>query len=807
MFNNSLKIALRNFLKHKGFSFINIFGLAVGIACCLLIVLFVADELSYDKYHERADRIYRIGLHALLNNNPFNGVVTASPMAQTLVNEYPEVEAATRVRNFGFPVFRYQEKVFSEERVYHVDPSFFDVFTVRFIKGDPKTALIKPETMVLTRSMALKYFGNDDPTGKVLRADNRRDYLVTGVVEDVPRNTHLHYDFLSSLATYADSRSTIWVSNNYYTYVLLRPGSSPKAFEAKLVELVKKYVGPQIQAAIGISPEKFIASGGQYSYFIQPLTDIHLKSHLDVEVEPNGDMAYVYIFSIIALGILLVACFNFVNLSTARSANRAREVGVRKTLGSSRPQLVRQFLAEAFLMSTLAVILALVSVQLFLPAFNNLTGKDVAIPYFKNIATIPLLVGFVVIVGFLAGIYPAFYLASFNPVTVLKTEIPGSRRKSHLRNGLVVFQFAVSIFLIIGTLVVKKQLDYIQDKNLGFQKEQLVIVEKTDDLAASLPAFKQELLNSPTIVSATNTGNLIGGGFGNSVFKTAGAAGEENHLLWVYQTDVDFVKTYRIEMAAGRFFEEGRQADLQAVVLNEAAARELGLTDAVGKTIIAPGPVAAQTQTLNVIGVMKDFNFESLHRPIRPMVIGQFGPNARGRFVTVRIRPENVRETMAFLERTWKKFSSNQAFEFEFFDSYFARIYQAEQRTGKIFLYFSVLAIIIASLGLFGLASFVTEQRTREIGIRKVFGASIPNVVYLLSKQFTLWVLLGNLFAWPLAYFFIKKWLQRFAFRAGASLWPYLAASMIVLIIAWLTVSFQTVRAATANPARSLKYE
>jgi len=371
----------------------------------------------------------------------------------------------------------------------------------------------------------------------------------------------------------------------------------------------------------------------------------------------------------------------------------------------------------------------------------------------------------------------------------------------------VVFQFTVSIVLIVGTLIVKRQLNYIQDKNLGFQKEQLVIVKKTDDLAGGLPAFKQELLNRASIVGATNTGNLIGGNFGNSVFKIAGATGEENHLLWTSQTDVDFVKTYGIEMAAGRFFEEGRPGDLQAVVLNEAAARELGLADPVGKPIIVPGPAAAQTQTFTIIGVMKNFNFESLHRPIRPMIVGQLGPKAAGRFVTVRIRPENIRETMDDLERTWKKFSSNQAFEYEFFDSYFARIYQAEQRTASIFLYFSIFAIIIASLGLFGLASFVAEQRTREIGVRKVFGASVSNIVYLLSRQFTQWILLGNLVGWPVAYFFMRKWLQRFAYQAGISLWSFLAALLLVLAIAIFTVSYQTVKAATRSPANSLKYE
>ncbi|MCJ7582220.1 MAG: ABC transporter permease, partial [Candidatus Aminicenantes bacterium] len=561
MFKNYLKIALRNFLKHKGFSFINVFGLAVGIACCLLILLFVVDELSYDKYHEKADRIYRAGLYGFIGGNEFNGVVTASPMAKTLVDEYPEVEASTRARNFGFPVFRYADKVFSEERVFWVDPGFFDVFTVPFIQGDPATALDEPLKIVLTRSMASKYFGNEDPIGKIINADQTRDYQVTGVIENVPKNSHFHYDFLASLSTYPDSRSPVWVSNNYYTYFVLREGASPVAFEDKMGDLVKKYVGPQIQAAAGISLEQFYESGGAYSFFIQPMTDIHLRSHLEFEVESNGDISYVYIFSIIALGILLVACINFVNLSTARSSTRAREVGVRKTLGSNRPQLMRQFLAETIMMSLLAVLLALLLVQIFLPVFNNLTGKQVAIPYLDNMFTIPLLLGLVVFIGLLAGLYPAFFLASFDPVSVLKTETAGSLKKSKMRNVLVVFQFTVSIVLIVGTLVVQRQLNYIQNKDLGFNKEQTVIIKKTDDLSDKLKTFKQELLDNSNVLGATNTGNLIGGSFGNSAFRLATESGEDTHLLWTYFSDADFVKTYQVEMAAGRFFEEGREAD------------------------------------------------------------------------------------------------------------------------------------------------------------------------------------------------------------------------------------------------------
>lgn len=807
MFKNYVKIALRNFLKHKGFSFINIFGLAVGIACCLLIVLFVLDEVSFDRYHEKAEQIYRAGINGYINNTRFEGVVTCSPMAETLVREYPEVTAATRVRNFGFPVFRYEDKVYSEERVFWVDQSFFDVFTVPFIRGDSRTALAEPNTIVLTRSMALKYFGDENPIGKSLNADNRRDYLITGVVEDSPRNSHFHYDFLASLSTYGDSRSPIWVSNNYHTYLVLQEGVSSQAFEDKLVELVKKYVGPQIQAAAGISLEQFFESGGEWGYFIQPLTDIHLHSHYEFELEPNGDIAYVYIFSIIAIGILLVACINFVNLATARSVNRAREVAIRKTVGSLRGQLIRQFLAETTILSFVAVLIALIIVQFMLPAFNNITGKALSVPYLENIATIPSLLGVVLFIGILAGIYPAMFLASFDPAVVLKSETVGRTKKSSLRSALVVFQFTVSIVLIVGTFIVDKQLRYIQNMNLGFNKDQIVIVKKTDDLGNQIQAFRQELLKNARIVNASNTGRLIGQPFGNSAFKLAGETGEETHLLWTYFTDPYFADTYQIEMAAGRYFEEGRQADQQAVVINEAAAKELGLDDPVGKQIVALGPTQEQSQTFTIIGVMKDFHFESLHFQIKSLIVAPYGPNGVGRFVSVRINTEGIRETMAFLENTWRRFAGNQAFEYEFFDDHFAKIYRAEERTGQIFFAFSLLAIVIASLGLFGLAAFIAEQRTKEIGIRKVLGASETKIISLLSRQFTKWVILSNLIAWPVAYYFMHRWLQRFAFRPAISVWTFLLASLIVLAIALLTVSYQTIKAARSNPVDLLRYE
>jgi putative ABC transport system permease protein len=807
MLKNYVKIALRNFLKHIGFSFINIFGLAIGVACCLLIVLFVLDEVSFDRYHEKADQIYRVGINGYINNTRFQGVITCSPMAQTLVREYPEVTAATRLRNFGFPVFRYEDKVYSEERVFWVDQSFFDVFTVSFIRGDMSTALAEPNSIVLTRSMALKYFGDEDPIGKSLNADKRRDYLITGVVEDTPRNSHFHYDFLASLSTYEDSRSPVWVSNNYHTYLVLQEGTSSQAFEEKLVELVKKYVGPQIQAAAGISLEQFFESGGEWGYFVQPLTDIHLHSHYEFELEPNGDIAYVYIFSIIAIGILLVACINFVNLATARSVNRAREVAIRKTVGSMRGQLIRQFLAETTILSFVAVLIALIIVQFMLPTFNNITGKELSVPYLENVATIPSLLGVVLFIGILAGIYPAMFLASFDPVVVLKSETVGRTRKSNLRNVLVVFQFSVSIALIVGTFVVNRQLRYIQNKNLGFNKDQVIVIKKTDDLGNQIQAFRRELLKNSNVIQATNTQNLIGNIFGNSAFRLAGETGEETHLLWTYRTDPHFVDTYQIEMAAGRYFEEGRQADLQAVVINETAAKELHLDDPIGKQIVALGAPQGQSQTLTIIGVMKDFHFESLHFQIRSLIIAPYGPNGIGRFVSARVNSEGIRETLAFLENTWRRFAGNQAFEYEFFDDHFAKIYKTEERTSQIFFAFSLLAVTIASLGLFGLAAFISEQRTKEIGIRKVLGATESKIIFLLSKEFTKWVILSNLIAWPTAYYFMHKWVQRFAFRPAISIWSFLLASAIVLIVALFTVSYQTIRAARSNPVELLRYE
>jgi putative ABC transport system permease protein len=802
MFRNTIKITFRNILKHKGYYFINMAGLSIGIVCFILIALFIQDELSYDRYHEKADRIYRAGVRAVWADNEFHGVVSPAPFSKALVTEYPEVEVSTRLRRSGFPVIRYKDKVFSEERWYWADDTFFDVFTVSFIQGDSKTALTMPNSVVITESMALKYFGNEDPLGKSLNADNRRDYQITGVIEDVPHNSHVHYDFLASFITIEDGSDQYWISNNFPTYFVLKEGISQEEFETKLQLIVKKYVNPQLETVFGATIDELAATGGFIKYFTTPLTDIHLHSHLRFEHEPNSDISYVYIFTIVAFAILLIACVNFVNLATARSATRAKEVGVRKTIGSSRSQLIRQFLAETIVLGFLAILVALPIIEFLLPFFNSLTGKSLSVPYLANVSTIPLLIGISLFVGLLAGTYPAFFLASFDPVAVLKGKSVGRSKRSWFRNSLVVFQFAVSIVLIIGTLVVYRQLNYIQNKNLGFNKDQVVIIKKVDDIGQEIRPFKQELIKHSGIISATNSSNMIGDFFGDNLYRQIDQTRDKNQLIWRFWTDPDYADTYKIQIKQGRYFSDYQQEGQQEVVLNESGVKILGYDDPVGQKIIDQDGNA-----FTIIGVVEDFHFESLHKRLNPLIIHPYSPRGNGRYLSVRVNAENIRETLAFMKNTWQKYSGGQAFEYEFFDDHFAKIYISEEKTGKIFFSFSLLAILIASLGLFGLTAFITQQRTKEIGIRKILGASIPGIIFLFTKQFTRWVLVANIIAWPLAYFAMNKWLQNFAYRTSIGMETFVLSAILALLIALFTVSFQSIRAAISNPVDSLRYE
>jgi putative ABC transport system permease protein len=803
MFINYLKIAFRNLKKNKGYSFINISGLAVGIACCIVILLFIQNEFSYDKYNKNYDRIYRVRLDAKISNNELNTAESCAPCGPTFVQEIPEVENFTRIRNFGFPVMRYKDKAFSEEKFFWVDSTFFDVFTVHFIEGNPKTALSQPNSVVITESTARKYFGNEDPMGKMLNSDNRRDYLVTGVIDDFPVNSSFHFDFLASLSSYQVQNDHMWLSNNYYTFILVREGVNATELEKKIQEVSKAYIGPQLIKIVGATYDQMIKGGSRYNYVIQPLSDIHLKSNLSNEIEPTSDILYVYIFSIIAFAILLIACINFTNLSTARSSSRAKEVGIRKTLGSNQALLIRQFLTETVLMSFLAMLFALLLVELFLPTFNLISNKHLFLHIFSNYYSIPLLILFVLFVGFVAGTYPAFVLSSLMPVKVLRGNLQKSSNKSLLRNFLVILQFSISIFLIVGTFIIQGQLNYIQNKKLGFNRNQILIIKKTDDIGKYINSFKNDISQLGNITDVSNSTTIPGGNFGDTAIKREGAGPDEVHDIKLLFTDYDFISTYQIKMKEGRYFSRDYGNDTSAIVINEEAVKTMGLKNPVGKYLVRIG----DNRKYKIIGVTNNFNFESLHQKIDPLIFGLFRTMDFGKFVSVRFMPKNAKSTVESISSIWHKYVGNQAFEYSFFNDDFARLYTSEQRTGSIFSVFSVLAIFIACLGLLGLAAYTAEQRTKEIGIRKVLGASVSEIIFMLTKEFTKWVLIANIIAWPIAYFFMNEWLENFAYRISLSIWVFVLAGISALLIAVLTVSYQAVKAALANPVESLRYE
>ncbi len=808
MFRNYLITALRNLLRHKGYSLINIIGLAVGVMAFILIMLYVQYELSYDSYHSKADRIYRVATRGSMAGNDFNMAVSPAPVGAAFQREIPGVLASARTTNLGFPVIRYEDKVFSEERWFTVDSTIFEVFDIEFIQGDPKTALTQPMTVVITRSTAERYFGNEDPMGKTLNSDRRRDYVVTGIIEDCPENSHFHYDFLASLMSYPQmANGQLWVNNNFYTYLVLDKSATPESVEEFFPDMVTKYAGPQIEQFMGVSWEKLGEQGAAYGFYLQPLTDIHLHSDLEYEPEANGNVLYIQIFSIIAVFILIIACINFMNLATARSAKRAREVGVRKTLGSNRGQLMQQFLVEALLLTTIAVFIAVILVQLLLPAYNNLLVSQLSFNLLASSWAIPALIILILIVGFISGSYPAFYLASFNPVKVLKGSAQAKSSNSWLRSGLVIFQFTISITLFTGTMIVFNQLNYIQSKDLGYTKKNVVIVEKTDDIGQQIAAFKNELRQDPRIISVANSTSLIGHNFGNSVHQIKGEPAENAIMLSTFIADDYFTDAYEIEVITGRMFSPTRPADSLSVVINETAAAHMNIGDPVGRYLIRAGGPNGEPMDFEIVGVVKDYHFQSMHEQIRPLAMYNFNPRGFGRYTAVRITEHDVSGTLGYIEEIWKKYAVDQPFEYTFLDDDFDHLYTAETRTKQIVTIFSLLAILIACLGLFGLASFIVEQRTKEIGIRKVLGASVPNIYVLLSTDILKLILIATALSWPLSFYTMKNWLENFAYRIDFSHLTFLLAGVIAFIVALSTVTTQAMKAANTNPVDSLKYE
>ena len=807
MWRNYLTVALRNIRKYKGFSLINIAGLAIGIASCLLILLFVQSELSYDRFHEKAERIHRVGFTFHVGTNQFDAALGPCPLAAALIEDFPEVQSAARIfarQSRGGDVFvRYGEKRYKENKFLWADPELLDILTIPLIKGSTEEALSQPNSIVLTAETAEKYFGHEDPIGKMLELGDGSLYMINGVTESWPENSHFRFDFLASFSSLPKSKDLDYYDTAVFTYILLRENASIGELELKLPEFSGKCMAPIIEKIMAVPYQEFLESGNFIGFMTQPLRDIHLRSKWGNELEPQGSFNTVIIFSAIAVLILIVACINFINLTTARSTQRSNEVGVRKVVGSSRGQLIRQFLSESVFLSFLAFLLALLFVELSLPVFNNLVGKEFSSSHILDWSFLLVILIGALCIGTVAGSYPAFLMASFRPVSVLKGKIQSSTKGRRFRDALVIFQFCASVVLLVGTAVIYMQLHYIRSKELGFEKEHVVVIQRAEKLGSQQLAFKNQLYQNSDVLSAAFTDSLPQMLLEAKVFQKEGEGSQENNTLITITSDYDLLETYGIKMIAGRYFERERSTDSAAVVLNEAAIRALDIQDPLEKRLVLVG---LKRKPMDIIGIINDFHMESLHTKIGPTAVILTGGRPSV-LLSVRVRPGDLPKTLGFLEDQWSEFTNNQPFEYVFFDDQFDMLYKAEIQAGKVITAFACLAVFIACLGLLGLASFTASQRTKEIGIRKVLGATTSGILVLLNKDFVKRVLVANLIAWPLAYYAMNKWLQNFAYRIRINIWMFLASAVIALLIALLTVSYQTIRASRGNPVDSLRYE
>lgn len=801
MLQNYFKVAFRNILKHKFYSVLNIAGLAFGLTACFLIGLYIYDEVSFDKFHKDSQNIYCIALHGKLGGQDIQTASSCPPLAEAMVTNIPGVEQATRINNWSNVVMKYEDKAFTETKALLVDSNFFEFFSFQLLEGDIKTALKEPRTLVLSKEAAYKYFGDQFALGKIITVGNDNEaFKVTGVANEAPANSHIQYDMLLSAASDDNMKDGGWTNNGLYTYYRKNPNTSTQDIDGKLRDLTVEHVGPELEAGFGVNFKEFEKQGGIYAYYSYSLTSSHLyQVDLNDGLTPNSDIKYVYIIGAVGIFILLIACINFMNLSTARSASRAKEVGLRKTLGSVRSKLVLQFLSESFVYTLAGTLIAIVGVYALLPAFNLLAGKQLDF----SVMFTPVILGGVIVVFFvvalLAGSYPAFYLTSFNPVDVLKGKVKAGMKSKGIRSALVVVQFTISIALIICTMVVYNQLNYLQEKNIGLDKQNVLVLRNTSRLGNNRDAFREALNNQSGIVKASYTNNVFPGVNNTTVFRTAGTT--QDRILGTYVADYDHLNVLKMELLQGRYFSKDFPSDSSACVINEAAVKELGWADPLNEKLTNYN--GSTPQDMTVVGVVKDFNFESFKTKVRPLVI-RLDPRSNN----ILIRYEgNSKDAVATVETLWKRNAPNEPFEYVFLDENFDRLFREEQRLGQVFSVMTGIAIFIACLGLMGLASFTAEQRTKEIGIRKVMGASVSSVSGLLSKEFMILVAIAFVVASGLAFYAMDSWLGTFAYRIDLGPVVFIMGGLIAAVIAWLTVSFHFIKAARSNPSDSLRYE
>jgi putative ABC transport system permease protein len=807
MIRNYIKTAFRNLLKNKGFTAINVLGLALGLATCLLIVFYVFDELSFDRYNVNLEHIYRLNNNIKFGGNEGSYSESPAPTAAALKADFPEIEQVTRFRQRGGNLVKKGDHNIQEDMMVYADPTIFKIFTLPMVDGDPATALKETHSVVINEKMALKYFNTTRAVGKVLTFNDTALYKVTGVIKNIPKQSHFDFDFFISMSSLNESKEDSWFNNNFDTYILFRPDADIDRFTAKLTQFIRKHAEPQLQSILHMDFTTLEKGGNYFRFSITPLKKLHLESNTKYDLGTKGDIKIVYIFSAIAIFILLIACVNFMNLSTARSSNRAKEVGVRKVLGSPRKYLIAQFLTESVMVTLAGAIIALFLAWGFLHTFNQMSGKELAVTPQIISWLIPVMIIFVIVVGCVAGSYPALFLSGFQPIEVLKGKLASGFKGGMLRSSLVVFQFFISIVLIIGTVVIYNQLQYIQNKDVGYNRDHVMIINRTWTLGKKAKTFKDEIKQLAGVKNATMSGYLPTGGNNNnsSMFKDPVLDAKRAIQSSIWTVDEDYIPTLGIKVKSGRNFSREMKTDTDAIIVNEAAEQLLGFKDPLNQLLYLPmDSKASIMKPFHIVGVIKNFNFKSLRETVTPLVL--FDSEDTGA-LTVRMNSTDMPSLLAQMKSKWAGLSPNLQFDYSFMNENYEGNYRAEQRTGKIAVAFTSLAVIIACLGLFGLAAYAAEQRTKEIGIRKVLGASISTIVGMLSKDFIKLVLIAILIAAPVAWYFMNKWLEGFAYRQEFQWWVVILAGVGAILIAFVTISFQSIKAALTNPVKSLKSE
>ncbi|MGD8777524.1 MAG: ABC transporter permease [Ignavibacteria bacterium] len=803
MFKNYITVAFRNFGKNKTYSLINFMGLAIGFAAFIFILLWVNDELSYGRFHQKSDRIFRVTQKFITRGQVLHQTQTPAILAPTIMETSPEVEIAARLRGFTKPtVVKIGDKTFNESKHGMADENFFKLFSFKLLKGNSETALAGPNTAVVSESAALKYFGNEDPIGKIFTI-YEDEYIVTGLYKDMPPNSHFHFDVLLSVASVPQYSEVHWGSNPLKTYVLLKEGVSPAYLHDKINDIIRTRMYGSEE-----SYYKRQEAGYHTEMPIQKLTDIHLNSHLLWEFEANGNAIYVQFLTFVALFIIIIAIVNYVNLSTARSAGRAKEIGIRKSIGSTRSALIRQFIAESILTSFISLAFAVGLIYLFIPVFREIVGKHwLEFNLFDNPLIVILLIVFSVVIGIFAGLYPSFVLSSFKPVSVLRWHHSSTFKNAGLRNGLVVFQFVISIMLLVGTLIVNEQMNYIQSKNLGFNREQVLVINTFGEAGKKMDVLKEELKQNPAVIDVAASTSVPGTSFNNIGTRLEGT--DRGIPTNIYGVDNDYLNVFKMQMAQGRFFSKDIPIDAQAVVINETMAAELDITEIGSNRLFIWAGNDKGTLPFRLIGIIKDFHYESFHEKIKPMefIMIPGAADWNEYYLSIRLNTADIRESVDAIADTWEELLPGIPFEYTFMDNIYDDLYKNEKRTGDVFGLFTFFALFVSCLGLIGLTSFVIEMRTKEIGIRKVLGASVNGLVVKLSSEFTKWVVAANLIAWPLAYYMMNQWLDNFAHRIEIKLWMFLVAGLLAFLISVITVSVQSLKAAVRNPLDTLKYE